>query len=173
MKYIKKLMKYIKTLAVFTAILVGAGLTQAADAPVKNAAVSLDAIQSGASSVVKAIDEGRVKQIWDVSSSQTKKFQTKDVFVKAITDIRKPLGGVSDRRWSSIELVEIKPGSFIEPGIYINVLFQSKFAGKKEALRESVTYANEAGNWYFVGYTLIQSASQDANAETVDKQKKK
>jgi hypothetical protein len=169
MKYIR----HITALVMVAFVFLGATLSQAADAPIKNGSVSLDAIHAGALGVVKAIDEGRVKQIWDVSSSQTKKFQTKEVFVKAITDIRKPLGGLGERRWSSIELVEIKPGSFIEPGIYINVLFQSKFAGRKDVLRESVTYTNEAGNWYFVGYTLIQPATQDVNPGVIDKEKKK
>lgn len=128
---------------------------QAADTAAQSATVSLDSMVTNAIAIVKAFDGGTAKQVWDASSQQTKKYQTRDVFAKSIVDSRKPLGDVAGRKWISIESVEItKPGN-IAPGNYINVLFLTSFTGSKEPVRESVTYTNENGNWYFAGYMLV------------------
>lgn len=119
------------------------------------ATVSLDGLVANAINVVKAFDGGSAKQVWDASSQQTKKYQTKDVFAKSIGDSRKPLGEVVARKWTSIESVEITKAANVMPGNYINVLFASNFAGSKEWVRESVTYTVENGNWYFAGYMLL------------------
>lgn len=156
-------MRFFYSLVLSITLLIGsfiymlwANTVYAAEVPAQAATtVSLDSLVTNAFTIVKAFDGSAAKQVWDSSSQQTKKYQTRDVFAKSIADSRKPLGDIAGRKWLSVETVEItKPGN-VAPGNYINVLFASSFTGSKEAARESVTYVNENGNWYFAGYMLL------------------
>ncbi len=156
-------MRFFYSLVLSITLLIGsfiymlwANTVYAAEVPAQTTAtVSLDSLVTNAVNIVKAFDGGAAKQVWDSASQQTKKYQTRDVFAKSIADSRKPLGDIAGRKWLSVESVEItKPGN-VAPGNYINVLFASGFTGSKEPARESVTYVNENGTWYFAGYMLL------------------
>jgi hypothetical protein len=116
-------------------------------------AIEPDAIRNAALRVVMAIDAGRAANLWDESSTITKKSVTRDVFTAGISNSRQSFGRIASRNWLSVRR-QSSDGAGLPPGLYASAEFLAEVAGKPP-IRELVSFRlDEDGTWRFAGYAI-------------------
>jgi hypothetical protein len=104
--------------------------------------------------VASMIDQGRIGDVWDGASSVAKQAVTRDAFVKQIDADRQILGAVTGRSFSRMGYSQ-SDGRKIPPGLYVNVIFATRFANTKQIVRELVSFHLDNDHiWRTSGYTV-------------------
>lgn len=113
-----------------------------------------ETMERGAEQVAQMVDQGRIGEVWDGSSSIAKQTVTRDAFVKQVTADRTQVGKLVSRRFSDIGRRESKGGD-PPAGFYISVRFATQFANEKRPVREMVSFHLDSDKiWRVSGYTL-------------------
>ena len=96
------------------------------------------------------VDSGKAGAAWDLASKQLQSAVTRDKFVAAIRDVRKPLGKVEGRTAERFARAHQLPG--VPEGDYVIIEYKVRFA-KGKALQEQLVWAIEDGDiWRVAGY---------------------
>ncbi len=96
------------------------------------------------------VDSGKAGAAWDLASKQLQSAVTRDKFVAAIRDARKPLGNVEGRTAERFARAHELPGA--PEGDYVIIEYKARFAKGRE-LREQLVWAIEDGEiWRVAGY---------------------
>lgn len=111
-------------------------------------------LEQGALQVAALVDQGKIGEVWDLSSSVAKQAVTRDAFVKQIDADRKQVGAVVARKLAAVTRSESKGGA-TPSGHYINVSFATQFANEKQPVRELISFHLDGDKvWRVSGYTL-------------------
>jgi len=96
------------------------------------------------------VDSGKAGAAWDLASKQLQSAVTRDKFVAAIREVRKPLGKVEGRTAERFARAHQLPG--VPEGDYVIIEYKVRFA-KGKALQEQLVWAIEDGDiWRVAGY---------------------
>jgi len=116
-------------------------------------AIEPNAIRDAGMRVVMAIDAGQTANLWDESSTITKKSVTREAFTAGIANSRQPFGRIGNRNWFSVRR-QSADGNGLPPGLYASTEFLAEVAGKPP-IRELVSFRlDEDGVWRFSGYAV-------------------
>lgn len=100
---------------------------------------------------LELIDTGKYDESWNLSGSFFKGKLSRDQWLHALTEARKPLGDLRSREVSSVTETGSMPGA--PDGEYVIFIFTSSFEGQDLAT-ETLTLTKENDEWRPVGYFI-------------------
>lgn len=131
---------------IFAAFMGSCGNARAvSDSEAANSAVS------AAETWLKLIDEGKYGDSYTGAGELFKNYMSEKEWGRNVYAVRNPLGKIISRSKLSVELARGLPGA--PDGKYVLIQFRSSFEKKMEAV-ETVTMADERGQWRAVGYFI-------------------
>jgi hypothetical protein len=111
-------------------------------------------IERAAVQIAELVDQDRTAQVWDGSSPVAKQLVSRDAFTKAIHKDRQTVGSLVTRNFTSLSFSQ-SDGKRIPAGLFANVVFATRFANEKEAVRELISFHLDSDQvWRVSGYTL-------------------
>ena len=103
---------------------------------------------------IQVLDGERAGELWDGGSQVAKRTTSRADFVSHVAALRKPLGTVVSRAWSTVHRQQVAGGAQLPQGQYASVEFVTSFSAGKVG-RELVSFRlDEDGVWRFTGYVL-------------------
>ncbi len=112
-------------------------------------------ITRAAQQVVQMIDAGQAGEVWDMSTERVKGMVPRETFVQEIGRDRANLGAPAQRGEAVVTRSQFEAGGQVPEGIYLNVIFPSRFANTAEPVRELVSFRlDEDQVWRVSGYSL-------------------
>jgi len=106
---------------------------------------------SAAETWLELIDEGEYSDSYTRAGELFKNYMPEKEWIRNVHAVRNPLGKIISRSTLSVELARGLPGA--PDGKYVLIQFRSSFEKKMEAV-ETVTMAEEKGQWRAVGYFI-------------------
>jgi hypothetical protein len=105
------------------------------------------------------IDSGRYADAWAMSAESFKAKVPKEKFRDGIAGIRKDYGKLVTRSGEKMAFrgeapAPDQPGAQAKPGTEVSILFDSKFAGNKQAQEEVTMVLENDGVWRTAGYYI-------------------
>lgn len=105
------------------------------------------------------VDEQRYADAWAMASESFKKQVSREQWREGIRKIRKDYGRVVTRKGDKLAYVGVKPASDYptsgpQEGMQIAILFDTKFAGNKDATEEVTMIYEKDGLWRVAGYFI-------------------
>ena len=97
------------------------------------------------------VDETDYPKSWNEASDLFKRAVSEDQWVKAVDNVRTPLGELLKRQLKSKKYSTELPG--MPDGEYYSFEFNTIFEKKKESV-ETITAIKEKGNWKIIGYFI-------------------
>ncbi len=134
---------YLKHLALLLAILVSVGVAFAADE-------NLKAATDAAEQWLALVDSGQYANSWDEASSFFKEKITKEDWIKALNNVRSPLGNMESRQFKGAEYRTQVPKA--PPGKYFIIQYQTKFSGGGRIIETITPMLDKDGKWRVSGY---------------------
>ena len=135
-----------------------AAISAQAQAPAQQqAAPSIDSFVSTAASYLTAISQGKAADVWQNSSPEMQKSETKKNFAKNIEAKYTEAGQITAREWIAVNRIvlaaPVKADKVTTPaGQYINVTFVAS-TNKNRNIAERVTfYLDKDGSWRPIGF---------------------
>jgi hypothetical protein len=117
-----------------------------------------------ANHVVYMVDAGQEAQVWDAMSEVGKKAVARDKFVSAVQEQRKSLGKVKSRKVATLYGLR-SDGKDLPTGIYMNVLYVTRFTGSEEPKIELVSFHLDSDRkWRVSGYVCKDMPKPTAQA---------
>lgn len=108
-----------------------------------------------AEQVAVQVDQGKIGDVWDQSSSVMKQSGVRDQFVSQISADRAKLGAVVSRKVAREFRIEYRPGGPMPAGQYFNVVFATEFGNGKQPHFEEVSFHFDSDKtWRTSGYTV-------------------
>ena len=132
-------------------LLLGVLIALAASLPGMAAQPSNEEMQATGEAWLAIIDHGKYSEGWRAASAGFRSQVTEDLWGKAMTNAREPLGAASTRKLLRVPFAKSLPGT--PDGEYAVVLFQTAFAKKADSV-ETLTFALEEGKWKCAGYFI-------------------
>ena len=98
------------------------------------------------------VDRGEYAQAWDTAAGALKDVKERRDFVKAVGDVRKPLGAVKSRQLESKQFATSLPGS--PDGQYFVLQYKTSFANRKSAIETVTPMLDKDKKWRVSGYYI-------------------
>ncbi|MGH9631146.1 MAG: DUF4019 domain-containing protein [Bryobacteraceae bacterium] len=111
---------------------------------------AVQAARASADSWLELVDAGKYAESWEAAAAIFKKQVSKEQWVDAVGEVRKPLGKVKSRKLASATPREDLPNA--PPGQYVIIQFDTVFENREGAVETIVPAQDEAGNWKVSGY---------------------
>jgi predicted SnoaL-like aldol condensation-catalyzing enzyme len=98
------------------------------------------------------VDEGKYSESWEAAAELFKNAVTKEQWVKALTNSRKPLGRLVTRKIKSKQYTTSLPG--VPDGEYVVIQYETSFENKKIAIETVTPMLDKDGKWRVSGYYI-------------------
>jgi Protein of unknown function (DUF4019) len=98
------------------------------------------------------VDAGQYDKSWDQAASIFKESLSKDQWVKALNNVRTPLGKVISRTSASTTYTTSLPG--VPDGQYVVIQYNTSFENKKAAIETVTPMLDKNGKWRVSGYFI-------------------
>jgi hypothetical protein len=98
------------------------------------------------------VHAGKYGESWDQASSFFKEKITKDDWIKALNNVRTPLGKVESRQFKAAELKTELPNA--PAGKYLIIQYQTKFANGGSTIETITPMLEKDGTWRVSGYYI-------------------
>ncbi|HEY4285046.1 MAG TPA: DUF4019 domain-containing protein [Chthoniobacterales bacterium] len=97
------------------------------------------------------IDRGKFEQSWDVAGAYLQHASTKDVWIRKMDSMRKPLGDVRSRKVKTSLYQEADQTLRAD---HVRIEFNSSFANKPTAVETATMELEKDGTWKIAGYYI-------------------
>jgi hypothetical protein len=105
--------------------------------------------------IAQWVDQGRLQEVWDVVSTAVRSMTDKDEFIRQISSDRQQVGAVESRQQVTINRVSYIAGGEIPEGMYLTVVYATKFANTPRPVRELISFRFDDDKiWRVAGYSL-------------------
>ena len=112
-------------------------------------------ITQAAQQVVQMIDGNRTGEVWDMATMRVKSMIPRDTFVQEVGNDRARLGAPAQRGQAVVTRSQFQAGGEVPEGLYLNVVFPTRFANTPEPVRELVSFRlDEDRVWRVSGYSV-------------------
>lgn len=101
---------------------------------------------------VALVDAGQYGASWDQASSSFKANITKPDWMKALDNVRTPLGNMRTRQFKSAVFKTELPN--VPPGKYYIIQYRTKFANAPDTIETIVPELEKDGKWRVSGYLI-------------------
>lgn len=101
---------------------------------------------------LKSIDSSNYELSWETSSELFKKSITKENWVKALDDLRMPLGKIISRELQTKEYKTTLPGAPV--GEYVVIIYKTQFENKDNSYETITPMKEKDGKWAVSGYYI-------------------
>lgn len=111
-------------------------------------------VTQAALQIALLVDKGKIGQVWDNASSVAKQASPRADFTKQIKADRTRLGTLDSRQAQGVTRIQSNGKNF-PSGLYLNVVFASKFKNASKPVRELISFHLDNDKvWRLAGYTL-------------------
>lgn len=112
-------------------------------------------ITRAAQQVIGMIDANRAGEVWDMATARVKSMIARDAFIQEVNRDRNRLGAPGERGQPVVTRSRFEAGGAAPEGLYLNVVFPTRFANNPEPVRELVSFRlDEDRVWRVSGYSL-------------------
>ena len=98
------------------------------------------------------VDTGKYSESWEKMAPSFKEEVPKAKWISAVTQIRKPFGKLSSRKFKSAEYSKELPGA--PEGEYVVLKYDSAFEKKAVAEETVITVLSQDLTWHVTGYSV-------------------
>ena len=112
-------------------------------------------ITQAAQQVVQMIDGNRTGEVWDLATVRVTSMLPRETFVQAVANDRARVGAAAQRGQAVVTRSQFQAGGEVPEGLYLNVVFPTRFANTPEPVRELVSFRlDEDRTWRVSGYSV-------------------
>ncbi|PJJ97232.1 hypothetical protein CO641_09470 [Lysobacteraceae bacterium NML91-0213] len=112
-------------------------------------------ITQAAQRIVQLIDANRAGEVWDMATVRVKSMIPRETFVQEVANDRARVGAAAQRGQAVVTRSQFQAGGQVPEGLYLNVVFPTRFANTPEAVRELVSFRlDEDRTWRVSGYSV-------------------
>lgn len=112
-------------------------------------------ITQAAQQIVQMIDANRTGEVWDMSTAAVKSMIPRERFMQEVAADRANVGAAAQRGQAVVTRSQFQAGGEVPEGLYLNVVFPTRFANTPEPVRELVSFRlDEDRVWRVSGYSV-------------------